>query len=519
MTTGKFLFKATLVIAFFKLMSMLLGLVREAVIAGQFGLSEYTDAYFMALKMPTMLHAIIGGALVTVMVPVFTEYVSRGEKEEAWKVFKTVMSVVTLFFVFTSLIGVVAAPLLVKLVAPGFEGLRAALTVEIARIILPLVIFSGLATMFTGLLNANNIFGLPAFSNSVNNVFIILSAFTLGSLYGIHGLALGTVVAMAVMALVQFPALFKTGFTFRLYMNLKHPGVKKVYLLALPSLLGISVNQVNVYVVGVLASWLPEGSVSALNYADRLIQFPLGLFVVALGTAVFPTLSLRAAEGNRESFCGTLFNSLKVIIIGIIPAGVGLMVLSRPIVELVYQRGAFDRQAVELTEPALLFYAIGLVGQAAVILLTRGFYSLQDTRTPVKLALVTVAVNLCLSLLLIGPLLHVGLALANALSNLAFMGLLLWFLGKKTPGLFGGGLVKFTLAALAASGLMALATHVVSGTLAGLLPGKTGLLLQVGLSVSAGIATYLAVIMAMRLEEVRQIWQAVREEIARGLKR
>lgn len=518
MTTGKFIFKATLLIAFFNLMSKVLGLVRESVIGRLFGASVYTDAYQTALKMPNMLFFIVSGALATVVVPVFTEYAARGEKQEAWKIFNTVSAVITLFYLAVSVTGIVGAPLLVKLVAPGFEGVRESLTVELARIILPLMIFSGLASLFANLLNANNIFGLPAFSNSVNNIFIIISALTLGSMYGIHGLALGTVLAMAAMALVQFPALFKKGFRFNISIDLKHPGVRKVYLLALPSLLGISVNQANVYIVGVLASWLPVGSISVLGYADKLIQFPVSLFVLALGTAVFPTLSIRAAEGDKEALSDTLLGSLKAVIIGIVPASVGLMTLSYPIVTLIYKGGAFDQKAVELTAAALLFYSVGLVGQAAGVLLTRGFYSLQDTRTPVKIGVMTVLINLALSLVLIRYLQHGGLALANSLANLAYMVLLFWYLGKKIPGLRRGGLFKFIVAVLAASGLMAAASYAVNGALAGLFPGTAGLLVQVGLAITAGVVVYAAAIFALRVEEAGFFWCAAKEAVRGRLK-
>lgn len=343
------------------------------------------------------------------------------------------MILVTLFFLAASILGIAGAPLLIKLVAPGFQGAVQTMTVELVRIVLPLMIFAGLASLFTNLLNANNIFGLPAFSTSVNNIFIIISALTLGSRYGIQGLALGTVLAMAAMALVQFPTLLKSGFKFRLALDLRHPGVQKVYILALPAAIGVAVNQANVYINGVLASWLPEGSISALSYADRLIQFPVSLFVLALGTAVFPALSGWAARGDQEDLAKILLTSMKVVIAGIIPASVGLMVLSQPIVKLVFERGAFDQAASAMTAAALFFYAVGLVGQASAILLTRGFYALQDTRTPVKLGLVIVGVNLILSLFFIRYLQHAGLALANSLANLTYLVLLLEFLKGKYP--------------------------------------------------------------------------------------
>src|SRR5665647_2007771 len=206
-----------------------------------------------------------------------------------------------------------------------FSGATRELTVELSRIILPWMIFAGLASLYTQLLNANNIFGLPAFSSSVNNIFIIVFALTLGKIYGVHGLTLGTMLAMTAMALVQFPVLYKQGFKIHLHLDLHHPGLKKIWLLALPSLFSLSVTQANVFVTYVLASWLPVGSVSSLGYADKLIQFSVGLLAISLATAVFPTISLLAAGREMDSFSGTLLGSLKVVFIGIIPASIILI--------------------------------------------------------------------------------------------------------------------------------------------------------------------------------------------------
>ncbi len=500
-------------IAFFILMSKVLGLVRESVIASLLGTGYTADAYQMALKAPNMLFTIISGALATVIVPVFTEYVSRGEKGEAWKLFNTVMALVVFFFLFASVIGIAAAPILVKIVAPGFSGLTRDLTIELSRIILPWMVFAGLASLFTQLLNANNIFGLPAFSSSVNNIFIIVFALTLGKIYGVQGLALGTTLAMAAMALVQFPVLYKAGFRFNLQLDLRHPGLRKIWVLALPSVFSLSVTQANVFVTFVLASWLQVGSVSSLGYADKLIQFSFGLLVTALATAVFPTISRLAAEGDMESFAGTLLGSLKIVFAGIIPASVGLMVLSQPIVNLVYGWGAFDQKAVEMTTAPLIFYSVGTVGYASAYLLTRGFYSLQDTRTPLKLSIIQVLINLGLSLLLIGPLQHSGLALASSLANLAFMVMLMWFLREKVPHLYQGGLLKFILAVLTAAGLMAAVCYGVSSELMGQVQGKIGLIIQIAVSGMAGLAVFVAAVFAMRVEEAHVLWRSLKKAL------
>lgn len=510
MTTGRFIFKATLVLAFFSLMSKVLGLARDIVIAHQFGTSMPYDCYQIAIKMPNMLFTIVSGALVTVIVPVFVEYAGKGKRNEAWQIFNTVMVVISLFYLGTSIIGILGAPYLVKLLAPGYQVEQWNLIVELLRILLPLMVFTGLASLFTGLLNANNIFGLPAFSTSVNNILIITFALTLGSFYGIHGLAIGTVLAAAGMAAVQLPALRKSGFRLNFKIDLKHPGVRKIYYLALPSVLGIAINQAPILINVVLGSWLPEGSLSALSYADRLNQFPLGLFGMALSTAVFPTLSARAAAGDRDGVAAILTTSLKAVALITVPASVGLMVLSKPIVSLTFERGAFNQGSSEITSAAVFFYAIGLLGQAGVFLLTRAYYSLQDTRTPVKIAVVAVLLNLVMSLLLIRPLQLGGLALASSLYNLFNMTLLMVFLKKKLPGLYQNKMFKFSLAVLSAAGLMAAVSYFTNRALAGWLPGTAGLLLQVGAAGMAGMMFYLAAILLLSGGEIRYFWHAIK---------
>jgi len=468
------------------------------------------DCYQIAIKMPNMLFTIVSGALVTVIVPVFVEYAGKGRRNEAWKVFNTVMVVVSLFYLAASLIGILSAPLLVKLLAPGYQDEQWRLIAELLRILLPLMVFIGLASLFTGLLNANNTFGLPAFSTSVNNILIIVFTLTLGAFYGIHGLALGTVLAAVGMALVQLPILLKSGFRLNLEIDLKHPGVRQVYYLALPSVLGIAINQAPILINVVLGTWLPEGSLSALSYADRLNQFPLGLFGMALSTAVFPTLSARAAAGDRDGVAGILASSLKAVALITVPASVGLMVLSKPIVSLTFERGAFNQGSAEITAAAVFFYAIGLLGQAGVFLLARVFYSLQDTRTPVKIAVVSVLLNLVMSLILIRPLQLGGLALSSSLYNLANMTLLVVFLGKKMPSLYRSGLLKFGLVVLFSGVLMAAASYLINHALAGWLPGAAGLIIQVGLAGTAGIGVYLAAILLLGYREVRYFWRAAK---------
>ncbi|RYD07073.1 hypothetical protein N752_00390 [Desulforamulus aquiferis] len=241
-----------------------------------FGATAVTDAYVVAFNIPNAVFAIVIGALAVVVVPVFSEYVAKGQKDEAWRLFNTVITMVIVVFSVLTVVGFFAAPLLVKLTAPGLPADTATLAIRLTVIMLPILIFYGLATVFQGLLNANQVFAIPALSTSVTNLVIIISALTLGGWYGVEGLAVGTVGGFVLAALIQVPKLRQQGFRFKFSTDWRHPGVRKVMYLVGPVAIGTSLNQIYLIIDRILASGLVEGSISALNFANRLILMPIG---------------------------------------------------------------------------------------------------------------------------------------------------------------------------------------------------------------------------------------------------
>lgn len=503
MSTGTMIARATLVVAVINLLSRILGFVREQVIAYMFGATATTDAYVVAFNIPNAVFAIVIGALATVVVPVFSEYAAKDQRDEAWRLFNTVITLVIVIFSLVTVGGFFAAPWLVKLTAPGLSTDVAALATRLTIIMLPILVFYGLSTVFQGLLNANQVFAIPALSVSVTNITIIVSALTLGSLYGIDGLAAGTVVGFVLAALMQIPKLRQVGFRFRFTLDWRHPGVKKVLYLVGPVAIGTSLNQIYLIIDRILASGLAEGSISALNYANRIILMPITFFVLAVGTAFYPTITTLATQGKQQELADTVLRAIRMVILFALPAGIGLMVLATPIIKLLFERGQFTPLATEMTALALMFYSIGLVGQAANIILTRAFYAQQDTRTPVRLMAVTVAVNLAFSLLLIGPLKHGGLALANSIAALINTAMLTYFLNKKIPGMWNAKAVKFLLQTGLATALMAAAAWGVNAAVSGLLAplGTLGLAIQVGAAIGAGVLVLVIAIFALKMEE------------------
>ncbi len=511
--SGRLIVQATLVIAAFNLLSRLLGFVREMVIARQFGATSATDAYLVALTIPTIVFAILSQALAAVVIPVFTEYRAKGETREAWRLTATVVNLLFLLLAVVTLAGVVVAPFVVKVIAPGLAPETSRLASQLTRIVFPMLVFSGLATLFSAFLNANKIFGIPAFSGALNNIVIIASAALLGGIFGIQGLAWGTVAGMALSALIQLPPLLRSGFRFSLSLDWSHPGVRKIVRLVVPVTLGISVTQAYFIIDRVLASLLPEGSISALNFAYKLIQLPVSLFVLAVSTAVFPMLTQWVAEGRISEVFDGVRRSLRVIVLMIVPASAGLMVLRTPIVQLLFERGAFDERATLMTAAAVLFYAVGLVGFATNILLTRAFYAFQDTKTPVKLLAVNIVANIVLSLLLMRPLLHGGLALAASLSAFLQTVLLVYCLDRRLPGLWHYSWLLFGAKVAVASAVLAFASYAVDQTLAasGLPAGTAGVALRVGAGIATGVVAYLMACCALGFEEIQMLRSSSRQ--------
>ncbi|SHK77476.1 murein biosynthesis integral membrane protein MurJ [Desulforamulus aeronauticus] len=503
MSTGKMIARATLVVAVINLLSRILGFVREQVIAYMFGATATTDAYVVAFNIPNAVFAIVIGALATVVVPVFSEYAAKGQKDEAWRLFNTVVTLVIIIFSLVTVAGFFAAPWLVKLTAPGLNAEVSILATRLTVIMLPILVFYGLSTVFQGLLNANQVFGIPALSVSITNITIIVSALTLGGMYGIDGLAAGTVLGFVLAAFMQIPKLRQVGFRYKFSIDWSHPGVKKVLYLVGPVAIGTSLNQIYLIIDRILASGLLEGSISALNYANRIILMPITFFVLAIGTAFYPTITTLAAQGKQQELAETVLRAIRMVILFALPAGIGLMVLSTPIIKLLFEHGQFTPQATEMTALALMFYSIGLVGQAANVILTRAFYAQQDTRTPVKLMAVTVAVNLAFSLLLLGPLKHGGLALANSIASLINTAMLTYFLNKKIPGMWNTNAVKFLLQTILATALMAVTAWGVNAVTAGfLMPlGTLGLAIQVGAAIGAGVLVLIIAIFTLKMEE------------------
>ena len=421
------------------LSSRILGLVRDVLLARLLGATFAADAFFVAYRIPNLLRELLAeGSMSSAFIPVFTEYHTLRSKKETWELasaaFTTLLSIVTLI----TLLGVVAAPALVWVLAPGFhdDPERLSLTTILTRIMFPYLIFISLAALTMGILNSLRAFAAPALGPVFFNVCIIVSALVLAPSLEepVLGVALGVVAGGLAQFVIQLPGIQKRGLLFRWRFNPGHPGVRRIGTLIVPSLLGLSVVQINITVSTILASYFPGGP-TYLFYGMRLIQFPLGIFGVALATAILPTLSDQASRGALDELRDTLGFGLRMIGFIILPAMIGIIFLRGPIVHLLFEHGAFSAVDTQATAAAVLAYAVGLWAFAGIRIVVTAFYSLQDTKTPAFAAVAAMLLNIVLALLLMQSLEHAGLALATALSAMVNISVLIGILTHRLGGI------------------------------------------------------------------------------------
>lgn len=503
------------------LISRILGFLRERAVAEVFGRTGTTDVFFAAFALPDLMYQLlVGGALSSAFIPVFTQYLAKGEEKEAWYVASIFLNITVLALLAVMVFGVIFTPALAPLVGVGFGGEQRTLLVLLMRVTFPAVFFTALSGLAMGVLNSYQSFTKPAIGPILYNSGQIFGAYLLGPSMGIMGMAVGTIVGAVASFSIQFPEVLRRGRDhYRTILDFKHPGIRRMGKLMLPAVIGLSIAQINIIVGQNLASTLETGSIVALRLANRLINFPLGIFAMGISTAIFPTLSRLIAQGQDEEFKSTLSFGLRVIAFITIPSAVGMAVLRVPIVRLLFESGEFTGPDTLATAHALLFYVPGLFAQAAIQVTTRGYYSLQDTVTPVKIGFASVVLNFLLSVGLLRwtQLGAGGLALAFSLSSVFNMALALGILGKKLKGLGGAALAATPLKAAAASLVMGFATHWTAKFL-GIqlnLGTKLGQLGQTFGAIGVGVGVYLVLSFILKMDETYFAWNLILRRIKR----
>ena len=449
------LLRALASISSMTLLSRLLGFVRDAIIARVFGAGAATDAFFVAFKLPNLLRRLFAeGAFSQAFVPVLAEYKSRRGEDETRMLIGRVATVLTVVLLLVTTLGVIGAPLVVLVSAPGFTATpdKFQLTVDLTRIVFPYILFISLVSLAAGVLNTFSRFMLPAFTPVLLNVALIMAAAVAAPWFDPPVLALGwgAFLGGILQLSLQIPALKKMGLLPRWDWAPSDPGVRRILKLMGPAALGVSVAQISLLINTLFASFLVTGSVSWLYYADRLMEFPSGMLGVALGTILLPSLAKHYADNDTDEYSKLLDWGLRMTLLLAAPAALGLGVLATPLIATLFQYGEFDAHDLEMTSQALVAYSVGLVGIILVKVLAPGFYARQNIKTPVKIAIFTLLATQAMNLMFIWHLKHAGLALAIGLGACVNAGVLYYQLRKQAiftpqPG-WGAFLLKLGLA-------------------------------------------------------------------------
>ena len=505
--------------------SRVLGLVRDQVFAALFGAGLQYDAFLTAFRVPNLLRDLLAeGALSSAFVTTFTQTLQQKGKDEALRLSNRVATLIVAAIVVISILAWIFTAEIVRALAPGFIAVtgKAELTVELTRIMIPFLLLIALAAQAMGMLNAFNIYGMPALASAFFNLGSIAGGLLLGYLIGpaiglsaIAGMAYGVVIGGFLQFAVQWPSLRRCGVGYRADWNFRDPGVRQIFRLMGPAIIGAAAVQINVFINTNFASAIVDpatgavtnGPVSWLNYAFRFMQFPIGVFGVAIATATLPTLSRHSANPNYGEFRQTLVHSLALVFLLCIPSAVGLAVLAQPIVALIFEHGKFSAFDTAQTANALAAYSIGLAGYGAIKVLSPAFYALNDARTPMLISLASIAVNYVMNSLLVSRFGHVGLAFSTSAVALVNFLLLAILMRRRLGRLDGRRLGTTVLKICGATMPMALVAWL-ANEFAGALPLQ-GLLLEFIRVIAAIALATVAFYWSCRLLRIEELNEAV----------
>jgi len=501
------------------LLSRIFGLARDSAIAYVLGTRAAADAFYVAFRIPNLLRRLLAeGNLTMSFVPVFTETL-RSSKEEAKQVVDVTFTILLLVLTVVTLAGIFGAGFLVHLTALGFKDdpQKFALTVALTKITFPYIFLVSLCALAMGILNARRHFLTPAFAPVLLNVGIIFGTWVLSRYFALPsvGIAWGVILGGVLQLLIQIPTLVKAGFLPRLSFHWRNPALRKIGRLMLPSIYGSAVFQMNFLAITFLASYLPTGSVSYLWYADRVLEFPLGIFAVSFATVVLPILSEHAADKNFAKMKASLRLALATVWLVNIPAAVGLAVLAKPIIAVLFFRGGFNQESTQWTAETLQCFALGLPFVSAARITASAFYAVQESRKPVKAATISVLITIVSAVILVWPLRHRGLALAISLGSIANFLLHLRDYRKEVGsiglGSLAQSLAKMILGAALMAGALILLGHFWNWTFAPM--AKRCVYLATLMAVGAGV--YALTVLALKAEGT----ELLRDALGRRLRR
>ena len=509
--------------------SRLLGLVREQVMAVLFGAGLSMDAFVVAFRIPNLLRDLFAeGALSAAFVTVFTDYDHKRGQEDTWRLANNVLLTLTILLSLLTLFGMIFSGEIIQVMAPAFGRVagKIALTKLLTNIMFPFLILVSLAAVVMGILNTKGRFFIPAMASTFFNVGSIIGGVLCAwwapafSQPPIVGMAVGTLIGGLLQLVIQVPSLRRSGFTWRPHLNLKDEGLRRIMILMIPAVIGLSATQINIFINTNFAARCAEGSVSWLNYAFRLMQFPIGIFGVAISIATLPVIARHASQGDMGALKATYVSSLTMAFLLTIPAAFGLAVLAKPIIRLIFEHGRFVNGDTIHTAEALTLYAVGLFAYATVKITVPVFYALKDTKYPVIASFLAVATNILIVSLTLDAFQHKAIALSTSITmiiNFFFLSVVLY---KKVGGYdlryLAGSFIKITVAS-AAMGLTASYLYAAGSRLiahATLL--NQGLVLIVTIAVA--VVVYFILIRWLGIKELHEVMGSLKKRfLARGV--
>lgn len=514
---------AAFIISLAGVASRILGLFRDRILAGHFGAADTLDAYYAAFRIPDLMYNLmIVGALSAAFIPVFTELVSKDKEEDAWKLSSGILSLQIVFTGFLSVVLIILAPWLMKLITPGFHDGKMELTVTLTRIMFLSPFLLGISGILGGALVSLKKFLIYSLAPIFYNVGIIIGALFFVKTMGPAGLAWGVVLGAVLHLLVQYPAVKFSGFKFEpmFFSAWKDPGVRKVLRLMLPRTMTIAVSQINFTIITIFASTLTAGSLAVFNFANNIQSAPLGLFGISFAIAVFPTLSAHAARDEKEQFAIAFSRTFRQVLFFVIPLSVFLYVFRAQTVRVLLGSGEFNWDDTIMTFTVLGLLTMSLFAQSLLPLLTRAFYALQNTKTPLAIAIVSEAVNLILVVLLIKSYGVYGLAIAFSISSILNMALLMIFLKNRLPDIKGDIIVDSAFRIVSASivaGLVAQVGKNIVGT-RGELDTFVAVLMQIVIAGTMGLSAFCLMSYWLKGKEFFQFTDSVTRKLFRAKK-
>ena len=483
------------------LASTVLGFMREVVNAQFYGTRWEMDTFLAAATVPTILFGVFNGALVSALVPTFSEYIAKGREAEAWALGNTILNVLAIILTVFAIAGYFAAPWFVPIIAHGFPAPQMGVAIHMTRVLMPSIVAVSLSGVLSAMLNAYHRFRAAALTGIAINVITIGTVLALNHSYGIFALVFGTAWGLLAQLVVQLPAFLKIG-KYRPTIDLHHPGLKTMWSLLGPIVIGSAAGQLSLFFDRFFASTLPPGYMAGINYATKLVNFPQQIFAAAIATVIFPLLAAQFARDNRRGVARSAVTGLRLVNFITIPSVCALVVLARPMIQTLFERGTFGTEATDVTAQLLPFAAIGLVALAANVVLTRCCFACRETALPVAISTIAVLVNVLLSMLWLPSLGARGLLLANSLSQLLQALFLLLVVARLVRGIDWGALGISAAKIAIASAAMFASLHWIQAlgvTPESSLPSRAWFLFG---QIAIGAAVFIAVARVIDVEEL-----------------